>query len=390
MKCAVIIAEYNPFHNGHQWQIQKLRELGYTHIAAIMSGDFVQRGAPAVFPKSNRTKMALQGGVDLIIELPLPYACATAQRFAFGAVRLADAMGCGDVLCFGSECGHLEPLQQAVSVLELPQLKDQLQHFLAQGMSFAKARTLAVSALSSPEIAALLEEPNNTLGIEYLLQLRQLHSDLIPLTLPRNSVSHHQEGSQEGFASASYIRQLLLQKQQNQAVSLVPAINSSLLSQSPVVMDPRIVLSRLRSLEKEQLSHLPDCSEGLENRIYQAIRDSVCIEELWEKTKTKRYSLARIRRLTMAAFLQMDDELHRQSPPYLRVLGFNSKGQELLAKMRKTSTLPVSGSLADLAATSDLSKRFAQTESRSVDLYNLFESELKPCGQDFRFSPIRL
>lgn len=390
MKCAIIIAEYNPFHRGHQWQVEQLRQMGYTHIAAVMSGCFVQRGAPAIFHKNKRTEMTLAGGVDLVVELPLPYACATAQRFAFGAVSIADAMGVGDTLCFGSECGNLDKLSQAVDVLSSPQLHDALTGHLAQGMTFAKARTLAVADLSSPEIAALLEEPNNTLGIEYMLQLKQLNSPLKPLTIMRNSVSHHETSAQNGFASASHIRSLLTEKRTDEACSLVPETCSPLLHDAEVVSpDERLILARLRTLSKEQLSRLPDCSEGIENRLYQAIRDAVSLDEVWEKTKSKRYSLARIRRLCMNAFLGMEDGLHQQTPPYIRVLGFNQNGREILAAMRKQAKLPVSGSLADLAATSESAAEFARMEAQSVDLYNLFEKELKACGQDYRFSPIR-
>ena len=391
MKCAVIIAEYNPFHKGHQWQVEQLRAMGYSHIAAVMSGCFVQRGACAIFHKTQRTRMALLGGIDLVIELPLPYACATAQRFAFGGVALADDLGCADALCFGSECGDIQRLNQVVDALEDPALSACLAKYLAQGMTFAKARTLAVSELASPETAALLEEPNNSLGIEYLLHLRQLGSSLTAVTIPRNSVSHHDNTPQNGFASASHIRSLLLEGRVEEASSLVPVETASLLRDcAPVSMDDRIILSRLRTLSKEQLSRLPDCSEGIENRLYQAIRDSVTLEEIWEKTKSKRYSHARIRRLSMNAFLGVEDGLHQQTPPYIRVLGFNQKGQELLSLMRKSANLPVSGSLADLARTSPCADEFARLEAQSVDLYNLFEDKLKPCGQDYRFSPIRL
>ncbi len=391
MKTAVIISEYNPFHRGHQWQIDRLRQMGYSHIVAIMSGCFVQRGTPAIFHKHDRARMALLGGADLVIELPLPYACATAQRFAFGGVALADALGCTDALCFGSECGDISLLNAAVDALESPNLKPLLDKYLAQGITFAKARTLAVVELTSPEIAALLEEPNNTLGIEYMLQLRQLHSDLEPVTIPRKSVSHHASSARDGFSSASHIRQLLLDGQQEEASVLVPNECSDFLhTLSPVCSHDRIVLSRLRTLSKEDLSRLPDCSEGIENRLYQAIRDSLSLEEIWNKTKSKRYSHARIRRLCMNAFLGVKDGLHQQLPPYLRILGFNEKGRDVLALARKQARIPVSGSLADLARTSNCADAFAHLEAQSVDLYNLFETNLKPCGEDFRFTPYRL
>ncbi len=391
MKLAIIISEYNPFHRGHQWQIEQLRQLGYSHVVAVMSGSFVQRGAPAIFSKYDRTRLALIGGCDLVLELPVPYACATAQRFAFGGVSITDAMGLPATLCFGSECGELTKLEQVVDGLLDSRLKEALAPYLDKGITFAKARTLALGELTSPETAALLEEPNNTLGIEYMLQLRQLNSHVKALTLPRKAVSHHENGVSEGFASASHIRSLLLENHFEEAFCLVPEACSEYMNKlRPVYIDDRIVLSRLRTMGKDQLAALPDCSEGLENRLYQAIRDGLNLEDIWDRTKSKRYSHARIRRLCMSAFLGLDDKLHRQAPSYIRVLGFNKQGQEILAAMKKNSKLPVSGSLADLAGTSSAATAFADMEARSVDLYNLFENELKPCGQDFRFSPIHL
>ena len=388
MKIAAIIAEYNPFHKGHQWQIDRLREQGFEYIIAIMSGCFVQRGSPAIFNKYQRANLALLGCVDLVVELPLPYACATAQRFAFGAVRIAEAIGCIDALCFGSECGDLGKLNAVVDALLSPQFSEKLAPFLAQGMTFAKARTLAVKELTSEEIASILEEPNNSLGIEYMLQLRELNSTIKPLTIPRKSVSHHEEGSVEGFSSATNIRSLLFKNELKTALEFVPDECKNFMSNlQPINFDEKIVLARLRTLSKEQLSKLPDCSEGIENRLFEAIRSSCSLEEIWQKTKTKRYSLARIRRLTIAAFLDLEADMNRENPPYIRLLGFNKNGQKILSIMRKQTKIPHSFSLANLSKFSETSKKFAEIEAKSVDLYNLFESNLEPCGEDFRFNP---
>ncbi len=390
MKTAVIIAEYNPFHKGHQWQIATLRALGCSHIIAIVSGNFVQRAEPAIFPKATRCKAALLGGVDLVLELPLPYACATAQRFAFGAVSLANACGCADTLCFGSECGDLLLLQQAADFLLDPHFHDAVKPFLSQGMTFAKARTLALREMGFSQ-PSILEQPNNTLAIEYLMQLRQTGSSLTPLTLERQGVGHGESAPQEGFASASYIRSLLIEGKADEAAPFLAQSSASFLAQQPpVTPEDRIFLARLRTLSLQDLSSLPDCSEGIEHRLHHAIRTACSMEELYSLTKTKRYSLARIRRLAMSAFLKIPHDLHRLPPPYLRVLGFTKQGQELLCKMRTCAELPVSGSLATLSAASPTAKRFAQAEARSCDLYNLFEPTLLPCGQDYRFSPIRI
>ena len=391
MKTAAVIAEYNPFHRGHCWQLSALRQQGFTHLISIISGNFVQRGEPALFSKYDRARSALLGGADLVLELPLPYACACAQRFAFGGVLTAHLCGCIDALCFGSECGSMETLRETVKALQDPHLKEFMAPFLQQGNPFAKARSLALEAMGLPQAARLLQEPNNTLAVEYMLQLEALHSPIEPVTLQRQGAGHGDTVSSGDFASATLIRSLVREGRMKTACGFVPeACVPLMMSADPARMDDRILLARLRSLSRESLSALPDCSEGIENRLYDAIRKACSAEELLTLAKTKRYSMARLRRLMMAAFLEIPADLCTLPPPYIRVLGFNRRGQELLAVMKKSAAVPVSGSLAQLAKGSPLARRFALLESQSCDLYSLFTPDLSPCGGDFRFSPIRL
>ena len=391
MNTAAIIAEYNPFHNGHACQIQQLRQQGAGHIVVIMSGNFVQRGFPAIFEKRVRTAAALRCGADLVLELPLPYAMATAGRFAFGAVACAHSCGCIDMLHFGSECGDLSLLQAAADALEHPQFPEMVAPFLAQGLTFAAARGRALAENFDPCLAHVLESPNNTLAVEYLRQLRRFGSSIKPITMQRQGVSHHSAAPQQGFASATYLRTLLLEV--GDISPFVPADAAEQYTGAPIARleaGERAVLARLRGLTQQQYAALPDLSEGIERRLQKAVASASSVEEILTAAKTKRYPLSRLRRLVFAAYLGLDGSLCLQQPPYLRVLGHNSRGREVLASMRTCAAVPVSDSLAKLGRSSPTALAFAQAEASSCDLYNLFQPQLRPCGWDYTENPVIL
>ena len=185
MVIAGVVAEYNPFHLGHAHHLEETRRRGATHIVAVMSGQFVQRGEPALLDKWTRARAALSCGADLVLELPLPYAMATAQRFALGAVGLLDALGCVDLLSFGSDCGDLDRLKACIRLLNDPRFPQALGQFLDRGMTFAAARQQAVRELGGAELAATLGRANDILALEYLAALEQLGSAMAPLAIPR-------------------------------------------------------------------------------------------------------------------------------------------------------------------------------------------------------------
>ncbi len=394
MKVAAVIAEYNPFHKGHQWQLEQIRKNGNTHIAVIMSPDFTQRGTPAIFPKRVRATAALQHGADLIIELPVCYASASAQRFAFGAVQLAAAMGCVDTLVFGAENADLFLLEQACMALEDERVEERLREQLTKGITFAKAREIAVQQVYGDKTAAVLQKPNNILAVEYIAQLNKITASNKPQPMALERIGNEHDGAPvQNFASASYIRSLLYQGDWEQAQPYLPQQaykNYREAKQRGEFADflfgERAVLSALRKMDISQMQLLPDISEGIENRLYQAVRKSCSIQQLYQEIKTKRYPLSRVRRLVMSAFLQLPANLQQQSPPYLRILGMNERGREILSKMKVTAKLPVSTSLARLAEYSDQAKIFAHTEADCADQYRLFTESVFPCGQDLRES----
>ena len=263
MKTAAIIAEYNPFHKGHRWQIEELRAQGVTHIAVVMSPDFTQRGTPAIFPKRVRAAAALQNGADLIVELPVCYAAASAQRFAFGGVQTVCAMGCVDVLAFGAEDAELPLLQQAADALEDPEVQRQLRAQLANGITFAKARELAIREVLGQQVSDVLQKPNNILAVEYLAQLPKEGG---PKPLPLVRIGNVHDGApKQGFASASHIRSLILGGNWEEAKEYLPSSTWELYQQAmqsgqiaSMQTGERAVLSVLRRMNREQMAVLPD------------------------------------------------------------------------------------------------------------------------------------
>ena len=390
MKTAVITAEYNPFHKGHRWQLEQVRAAGASHVAVVMSPDFTQRGTPAIFPKRLRAQAALQNGADLVLELPVCYALAGAQRFAFGAVQLAAAMGCVDLLAFGAENADLLQLRQACTALQQEEVNQNIRQLLPSGITFAKARERAVAAVYGEETALLLQKPNNILAIEYLCQLEKLpDAHIQPLALGRIGNTHDGEPVGE-FTSASFLRGLMLEGRWEQAQQYLPQNVWQLYRQAQqdgqladLQLGERAILSALRRMEQKEMAQLADLSEGLENRLYRASREACSLEQLYAAVKSKRYPLARVRRLVMNAFLQLPAQMQMLPPPYLRVLGMNERGKQILSAMKKTTSLPVSTSLMKLARSTEAARQWAQVEAAACDQYSIFCRQVQASGSDW-------
>lgn len=390
MKTAVITAEYNPFHKGHRWQLEQVRAAGASHVAVVMSPDFTQRGTPAIFPKRLRAQAALQNGADLVLELPVCYALAGAQRFAFGAVQLAAAMGCVDLLAFGAEDADLVQLRQACTALQQEEVNQTIRQLLPSGITFAKARERAVAVVYGEETALLLQKPNNILAIEYLCQLEKLPDAHIQ-TLALGRIGNTHDGEPVGeFASASFLRGLMLEGRWEQAQQYLPQNVWQLYRQAQqdgqfadLQLGERAVLSALRRMEQKEMAQLADLSEGLENRLYRASREACSLEQLYAAVKSKRYPLARVRRLVMNAFLQLPAQMQMLPPPYLRVLGMNERGKQILSAMKRTASLPVSTSLMKLARSTQAARQWAQVEAAACDQYSIFCQQIQASGSDW-------
>ena len=408
MKIAGIVAEYNPFHKGHALHIERTRAPGggsppvggpppvgggATHVVAVMSGSFVQRGEPALLPKADRVRAALLGGVDLVLELPLPWALSSAEGFAFGAVSILESLGCVDMLSFGSECGDAQRLERVVSVMEEERFSSLLRYHLDHGISFPEARQRTVKELAGEKTAALLESPNNTLGIEYIKALRRLSSAMTPYTIRRLGAGHDEERPVGDVASASYIRRLyragrVIDAAAYQPRGVCPVVDEALRAGRCPAEEERLeraVLARLRTLTAQELAALPGVSEGLENRLYEGVRRAGSLPQLYGLIKTKRYPLTRLRRLVWSAFLGVPAGWERQAPPYIRVLGAGPGGREILtaakqARRERGGLPPLVSRAAQFEQLDDRCRALFALECRATDLYALSLPTPPPCG----------
>ena len=390
MLIAGIIAEYNPFHNGHAYHIARTRERGADAVVAVMSSNFVQRGEPALLSKRARAEAAVRCGADLVVELPLPWCCANAQSFARGGVSLLSALGCVDFLSFGSECGSDKLILNAVEAVNNPKTNAWLKEILSTGMPFAAAREEAVRTLYGNDTAAVLSTPNDTLAVEYLSESIKQNSRLKPLAISRFGASHDSHSADEkGFASASQIRSLI--REDGEWQENVPTESAAVISReikrgaapSDYKKLEAAVLVSLRGTSPEKLCTLPDISEGIENRIVSAARSAATLEELFDKVKTKRYSHARIRRIVLHHFLGVTAQLQSGIPPYLRVLALNGRGRIILKTAKETASLPIVIKPQEIAVLDAYAQSVFAAECAASDIFELSLPVPGPCGSEF-------
>ncbi len=356
-----VIAEYNPFHNGHQYHIQKSKEITKSkYCIAVMSGDFVQRGAPAIYDKYTRTKMALECGADLVIELPSIFASSSAEDFASCGIALLDKLGVVDSVCFGSESGDIEELKAISSILaaEPPVYTESLKEELKKGAAYPKARQTALE-LSCPDHidASLLSSPNNILGVEYCKALFKRKSSMIPYTIKRSGSGYHNADLTEGsFSSATGIRKAIMENG-NEVDSFVPDAVKRLMKHGyPVYADDFTLLlnAALLCLKEEgiPLSTFADVSEELASRLEKQMLLFQSYEDRIQQLKTRQYTYTRISRALLHILLGITDNdiaLGRSCDyaPYARVLGFRRSSAEILSEIKMRGAIPLITKTAD-------------------------------------------
>lgn len=400
MQVAGIIAEYNPLHTGHTGLMARVREtLGPgTAVVCAMSGQFVQRGGAAILRKHVRAEAAVRDGADLVLELPLPWAVSSAERFAAGGVEVLAATGAVTHLAFGSECGDAAVLTEIARCLTTEAYHAGVRRFLNEGMSFAACRQSVVRELLGPEKAALLETPNNNLGVEYCKALLLRNSAIRPLAFLREGGAHDSADAVPGSAGA--IRRLLRQGRREEALSLMAPSMAPLYrseedaGRAPVLLETcqRAILSRLRSMSEADFAALDQGREGLYRRLYAASRSAATLDALLEDAKTKRYAHARLRRMVLWAYLGLTPEDFPETVPYLRVLAANETGRTLLARMRKTAAVPVLTKPADVRQLSPAAQALFALEVRATDLYALAYPDLSAAagGSEWRTGPVMI
>ncbi|RXI37818.1 nucleotidyltransferase [Clostridium tetani] len=401
MNITGVIVEYNPFHNGHLYHLNKTKEITDCNgIIAVMSGHFVQRGSPALLDKWTRAKLALLNGVDLVLELPTIYSTSSAEFFAYGATSLLDGINVVNNLCFGSELGNIDIILKTSKILQEEPLsfKEDLKNFIGKGISFPNAREKAlinfmIKEKNSFDFNNLLCLSNNILALEYCKNLFKINSNIKPFTVKRQGSHYNCLHLRDNLSSATAIREYIGNNENLD--NLVKSV-------------PETVLNMLKNFQNEQckfpfeedmftyikhkyfsntgsIENLPDVSEGIHNRIYRALDTCNTLKEAIDMIKTKRYTYTRIKRILCHYFIGMDiinsDELRKKPCPYARILGFNRKGQDILKLIKKSSNIPI---INKIPKTIDSTLKL---DINATKCYSLLNHKVNPLD-DFLKNPI--
>lgn len=400
-KCVGIVAEFDPFHLGHRWLLEQSRAaLPHHGVICVMSGHFTQRGTAASLDKHARAEMALRGGADLVLELPVLWASSSAETFARGGVQCLLDTGVVDTIAFGSEDGDLSRLAPTAQALDSPQFQTLLREGLGEGLSFAAARQRAGEQLLGDK-AQCLATANNNLGVEYL---RALHYWRTPgvnaITFRRQGAAHDSRETDSPVVSASLLRRWMAQENWNGLEQSLPQTSWMVLrerleaGEGPASLErcALAVLSRLRAMTDEEYRLLPDYEPGLENRLRKAAQQSVTLAECYDKAKTRRCPEARIRRMALWAFLNFKESDRPERVPYLRVLGCNDRGRAILKEMKKRAELPVLTKPGQIRTLGEEARRVFELECRATDLWRLCLTEKgsRLGGQEWLRGPVIL
>ena len=406
-KVVGIIAEYNPFHNGHSYHIQNTKaQTGADFVVAVMTGNFTQRGNTSVINKWEKAKMALNGDADLVIELPTIYSISSAENFASGAVKILNELGIVDTISFGMEANDVSTLNNIANVLvnESPEYKTILEHELGKGNSFPKARENALMMYLNDikRYANVVKGSNNILAIEYLKALKKQKSSIVPFGVKREKVYYNSTKIIDEYASATGIRNLLLHNQIEEVRKVVPAKSYSILlnnlRQGTYVLDIIAyndeIIYKLRSMTVKQIANLPDVSEGLDYLIKDVSNKTNNLIELINGIKSKRYTQTRIQRILLYALLgitKKDMEMSKKITPYIRVLGCSEKGKILLSQINSKAKVITSLKKYEV---SNKNKRFCigkqkalnrmlEIDKTATDIYTIGYKKDSKAGLDY-------
>ena len=348
-----IVAEYNPFHNGHLFHLEESKKItGATYTIAVMSGNFTQRGSTSLIDKWSKAKSAIENGIDLVIELPVLYSISSAENFAEGAIKILNSLGVVDYISFGAETSNIDILEKVADILyrEPKEFKAILSHELEKGNSFPKARENALLMYLNDikTYSNVLSSPNNILGIEYLKALKKYKSSIIPICIHRYEAEYNDISYTGNIASSTAIRNIVKNNGLNILANLMPPYSYSSLIDSikvgHVVPDisvfEREIIYNLRKMSLADIANLPDVNEGLENAIKNAANSCNSIVEFLNIIKSKRYTNTRIQRILLYSLLgisKKDMQISKKINPYIRVLGFNERGKFIVSEVAKAN-----------------------------------------------------
>ena len=418
MKILGLIVEYNPFHNGHLYHLQKsIEKTQATHTIAIMSGNFLQRGEPALFDKYTRAHIAVKNGVDLVIELPTMFACQSAEIFSHGAITLLNSLNCVDSICFGSEEGDINILYTISKILvdEPKEFKMSLKKYLNDGMLFPTARSLALYDyinefklldISKEKLLTILNSSNNILGLEYIKSILNLKSNIKPHTITRIKSTYNSETIESNICSATAIRKLLKNLNNVSSVSnVVPSSTFNLIKDKidnnfyPMFDDNYFeILSSIIVRDKDILNTYFDVNEGIENKIYQNIFTSSTLNDLKDSIKSKRYTMTKIKRTLNNILLgisknDMNKVKNINTIPYIRILAFNDKGREIIKNIKTNSDINIINKFSNISFSKDteIFQTLIDYDIKASNIYNLIyyknNKNLLKGPMDFYTSP---
>ena len=395
MKIVGIVAEYNPFHLGHAYQITKTRELlgEDCAIVSVMSGDFVQRGEPALYSKYARSEAAVRCGADLVLELPVQVSVSSAERFARGAVEILGRLGCVTHLSFGSESGEISALEKTAEACLSPRFHALVKTYLETGCSYPVARSAALQKLLGK--ADFTRTANDNLGIEYIKAIKELGYSITPIAIKRQGAMHD-EHSQEAMKSGSQLRQMVQEGDSIAESVPEPAqeiyVREQAAGRGPVYPEllEQAMLSRLRMLPESAYAALPDAAEGLEHKLYTACRTKTNLRDIYDYVKSKRYTHARIRRMTMNAILGVTRSDYEGDSAYARVLALNERGAKVLKLAKEQSSIPVLSKPAMARGMDDAALTAFTKTADAHDLYVLAygNAEARTGEKDWITSPL--
>ncbi len=384
-----IVAEFNPFHNGHKYLIDTAKE-NSDGIVCVLSGDFVQRGEPAFFDKKVRTNAALLNGADLVIELPSMWAMSGAEKFAYSAVKLFFDTNTVNRLAFGINCENAKILTNIADFILSDNFSQKIKEELKNASSYAAARENIINKEFSIE-NGLLKDGNNILGIEYIKAIKRLNSPFSLCTVERNGALHDSKSTINNFASSTYIRNEISLGNFDSIKDFVPNNVFKLYKNSKISDIKNIsdgIIFKLR--QKDNFNNLPDLREGLENRLKKQVSTAKNVEELFNSLQTKRYTNAAIRRLVINAALDITANDTEKDVPYIRVLGFNKKGEEIIKKIAKNSALPIIINSKQIASISGFAKETFEKQSKINDIYQLCQNSPEESGKELVYQPVKL
>ena len=369
-----LISEFNPFHNGHKWLIEQVKGEENT-VVTVMSSSFVQRGDISIINKYDKARASLQNGVDLVIELPAVYSLANAEVFAKSAVSILDKTGVTHRLFFGSECGDIDVIKKALDIIDDQNVQRKIKENMDKGLYYPKAVYNSIEELYNKETAKIFHGSNNILGLEYVKALKNTTMDAVTFT--RKGSNHDSNEVTENIANGSFIRQnysdkeLYIPKYPIQDTAVIENIE-------------KLIIYKISQMTEESLREIPDVAEGIEKRIIDCAGRYNSFTELCDGIKTKRYTMARIRRILCCIVLGITKEIQNTPVPYIRVLGFTEKGRKLLPQIKEKSPIPlITNVKAGYDCLDQRGKKIMDIELLATRLWSLSSNNCTALKNDF-------